>query len=65
MISGVKERAAAELGVEPCHKQIGPIWKLGGQICGCMLPVDHVDNPTSDHECSCGSWWCDAPETEA
>jgi hypothetical protein len=58
VISGVKEVPAAELGVEPCHRQIGPIWKLDAQVCGCILPIDH----DSDHECSCGSWWSSAPK---
>lgn len=39
-----------------CPAQTGPVWKLGGEPCGCSLPQGHE----GDHECSCGSWWVDA-----
>lgn len=56
MNRGVKERTAAELNLPACPDQVGPIWKLGGETCGCVLPAGHG----TDHECSCGAWW--APE---
>lgn len=56
MINGTKERPAA-IGEPVCTKLLGPIWKLCGEVCGCVLPATHLDSPVSDHECSCGSWW--------
>ncbi|MGE5828847.1 MAG: hypothetical protein ACM30G_10885 [Micromonosporaceae bacterium] len=56
MISGRTERPAA-IGVPLCPEQTGPVWKLRGETCGCVLPASHLDDPTSDHECSCGAWW--------
>jgi hypothetical protein len=52
-----------------CPAQTGPIWKLGGEPCGCILDEGHVDLPADvlinglgarDHQCSCGSWWVDS-----
>lgn len=54
---------------DPCTAQTGPIWKLGGESCGCYLPAGHEQLPAGqeingidarDHQCSCGSWWVDS-----
>lgn len=51
-----------------CPAQTGPVWKLGGEPCGCVLPADHIDRSADelingicvrDHQCSCGAWWVD------
>ncbi len=36
-----------------CGWRVGPVWKLDGETCVCILPPDHV----GDHECSCGTWF--------
>ena len=42
-------------GMQPgCLAHTGPIWKLGGEPCGCVLPADH--SPAADHRCDCGKW---------
>lgn len=47
-----------------CSAYVGPIWKLDGETCGCVLPVGHVeraDGPFgADHVCSCGTWFVDS-----
>jgi len=35
-----------------CGWWVGPIWKLGGETCVCVLLPGHAD---SLHRCSCGS----------
>jgi len=64
VIGGVVEKPAA-IGEAICTERCGPIWKLGGETCGCVLPASHLDDPLSDHECSCGAWWVrpTSPET--
>lgn len=53
-------------GAVTCPAQTGPVWKLGGEPCGCTLPEGHP----REHECSCGSWWVNSvrvdrqPDTE-
>lgn len=42
-----------------CPAQTGPVWKDGGEPCGCVLPADH-DVTKTDHQCSCGAWWVDS-----
>jgi hypothetical protein len=42
--------------VRTCPAQTGPVWKLGGEPCGCVLPEGH----DGDHTCSCGSWFIDS-----
>jgi hypothetical protein len=46
--------------IKQCHAQVGPIWKLDGETCGCKLPERHE----GDHECPCGSWWVDSVRTD-
>lgn len=41
---------------QTCTAQTGPVWKCGGERCGCVLAAGH----DGDHECSCGSWWVDS-----
>jgi hypothetical protein len=46
-----------------CPAQTGPVWKTGGEPCGCILPEGHETSPDireRDHECSCGAWWVDS-----
>jgi len=54
--------------MQACTAQTGPIWKLGGEPCGCTLPEGHENAPigettngitSRDHQCDCGSWWVD------
>lgn len=40
-----------------CEAQTGPIWKLGGEPCGCTVPASA---PHVTHRCSCGTWWDDS-----
>jgi hypothetical protein len=52
-------------GVVPtCGAWVGPIWKLDGETCVCMLPPGHVERGEGpaggDHVCSCGSWFVDS-----
>lgn len=46
-----------------CGKRCGPIWKLDGETCVCILSAGHVertDGPYgADHLCSCGAWFVD------
>ena len=37
-----------------CSARAGPVWKLDGEICGCVLRADHE----GWHECSCNAQWC-------
>jgi hypothetical protein len=41
-----------------CPAQTGPVWKCGGEPCGCILPADHPKD--QDHQCDCGAWWIDS-----
>jgi len=44
-----------------CPAQTGPAWKLGGEVCGCVLAEGHENlTDTRYHECDCGSWWSDS-----
>jgi hypothetical protein len=51
-----------------CIAQTGPVWKLGGEPCGCRLPAGHETEPphpidgidSRTHQCDCGSWWSDS-----
>lgn len=54
---------------QTCPAQTGPVWKLGGERCGCRLPAGHEDiEPPVEidginshtHQCDCGSWWSDS-----
>lgn len=36
-----------------CGKRVGPVWKLDGEVCSCILEAGH-DN---GHECDCGAWF--------
>jgi len=36
-----------------CSAQVGPVWKLDGEVCVCTLSTNHA----MPHECSCGSWF--------
>jgi hypothetical protein len=57
-VDGVKEIPSH------CGAKVGPIWKLGGETCVCVLPPGHVqraDGPYgADHVCSCGAWFVDS-----
>jgi len=47
----------------PCPAQTGPVWKTGGEVCGCVLSAGHETSPDvheRDHVCDCGAWWIDA-----
>lgn len=37
-----------------CGKRVGPVWKLDGEVCSCILEAGHDDN---GHECDCGAWF--------
>lgn len=48
------ETAWARYGwTRTCTAHTGPIWKLGGESCGCTRPDGH----DGVHVCTCGSWW--------
>jgi len=38
-----------------CAAQVGPVWKLDGETCGCNQPEGH----DGDHTCPCGTWFVD------
>lgn len=37
--------------VPECGHWVGPIWKLDGETCVCVLEPGHLD----EHRCNCGS----------
>jgi hypothetical protein len=39
--------------VEACGSRVGPVWKLGGEVCVCIRSTGHP----MPHECNCGSWF--------
>jgi hypothetical protein len=61
------------MSIEDCPAQTGPIWKLGGEPCGCRLHAGHETEPPYDiegissrtHQCDCGSWWSDVLRKDA
>ena len=56
------------MNADRCPAQTGPIWKLDGEPCGCVLSAGHETRPrhdidgidSRDHQCDCGSWWTDS-----
>jgi hypothetical protein len=48
-----------------CLETVGPVWKLEGETCVCVLPADHVEvESTDEHRCSCGTWWYSKSQVE-
>jgi hypothetical protein len=49
-----------------CLETVGPVWKLEGETCVCVLPAAHVEveSTTDEHRCSCGTWWYSKSQVE-
>jgi len=47
-----------------CGATTGPVWKAGGEVCGCTEPKGH-EAADVWHKCPCNSWWVDVPEPVA